>query len=247
MTRFVLVRGLAREAGHWHDFDAALRAHVPECTVERIDLPGNGSRWRERSPISTAEMAVALRSAVWDASDEPPVVIAISLGAMVGLDWLRRWPADPLRGLVAINTSVGGVCRAWERLQPRAMVTTLRTIGVRDPVARELEVLALTTTEHRRDRELAEVHAGFHAARPIARANVLRQMAAAVRFRAPRLSTRVPILILNSAFDRMVAPRCSAKIAAAYGATLERHPSAGHDLTLDDPNWCAEQTAAWLR
>ena len=86
MTRFVLVRGLAREAGHWHDFDAALRAHVPECTVERIDLPGNGSRWRERSPISTAEMAVALRSAVWDASDEPPVVIAISLGAMVGLD-----------------------------------------------------------------------------------------------------------------------------------------------------------------
>jgi len=119
-------------------------------------------------------------------------------------------------------------------------------MAVRDPVARELDVLELTTAEHRGDRALAEVHAAIHARRPVARANVLRQMISAARFWAPRLSTRVPILVLHSSADRMVAPACSARIAAAYGATLERHPSAGHDLTLDDPRWCAERISAWL-
>jgi hypothetical protein len=42
-----------------------------------------------------------------------------------------------------------------------------------------------------------------------------------------------------------VNPSYSVKIAAAYRAQLAVHPSAGHDLTLDDPSWCAAQITTW--
>lgn len=244
--RFVLIRGLAREAGHWHEFDRGLIEQFPSATVERHDLPGNGALWRETSPLDTGAMAATLRSRIFAGDRRPPTLVAISLGAMVCIDWLRRWPSDPLAGLVAINTSVGGVCKPWERLRIPALVHTLQTLAERDPVARELAILELTTSEHRNDHGLAERHAALHRERPIRRVNVVRQMLAAASFRIDRVSTSTPVLLLNAARDRMVDPRCSAKLARALGATLAVHPSAGHDLTLDDPRWCAEQTRAWF-
>ena len=244
--RFVLVRGLAREASHWHDFDAGLLAHYPGATVERHDLPGNGEHWRETSPLSTAGLAEALRERVLAADPRPPVLVAISLGAMVCLEWLRRWPQDPLAGLAVINTSVGGLCPPWQRLRIPALVHTLATLAERDPIAREQAILDLTTSQYRDDRALAELQAAFHRARPIRRVNVLRQMVAAAGFRLETLETQVSILILNSLADRMVDARCSRRLAAAIDAQLVVHPDAGHDLTLDDPRWCGEVIARWL-
>src|SRR5690606_19447754 len=136
--RFVLIRGLAREAGHWHEFDVELRERFADAVVERHDLPGNGARFREPSPLAISAMAADLRARVQAADRRAPVLIAISLGAMVCLEWLRSWPEDPIVGLVAINTSIGGICRPWERMRVPAMLHTLRALAERDPVAREL-------------------------------------------------------------------------------------------------------------
>ncbi|HVI02055.1 MAG TPA: alpha/beta fold hydrolase [Enhygromyxa sp.] len=246
VQRFVLIRGLAREAGHWHELDRLLLEQFGEATIERVDLPGNGARWRERSPLDIATMAADLRARVWASDRRPPVLIAISLGAMVCLEWLRRWPADPIVGLVAINTSAGKLSAPWERLRVPAWISTARSLLERDPVARELGILELTTSGHRGDRALAERHAAFHRERPIRRTNVVRQMIAAAGFRVDRRSSGAPVLLLNSAGDRMVDPRCSVKLARLLGAPLEVHPTAGHDLSLDDPRWCVERLHAWL-
>lgn len=246
MMRFVLVRGLAREAGHWQAFEPKLRERFPDAGIECHDLPGNGALWRERSPVDTASMAADLRERVWSRGRQPVVLVAISLGAMVCFDWRQRWRADPLLGLVAINTSIGGLCRPWQRLQIPALISTLRTMALSDPVARERAILELTTSDHRDDLELARRHAALHDERPIARINVLRQMLAAARFRAEPVGSRTPVLCLSSTRDRMVDPVCSERIAKALAAQLVSHPRAGHDLTLDDPSWCAEQIAAWM-
>lgn len=245
--RFVLIRGLAREAGHWHDFDQALAQRFSGAQIEREDLPGNGVRWRETSPLDTKTMAAQLRARIWASSAEPPILIAISLGAMVSLDWLRRWPSDPLAGLVTLNTSVGGLCRPWERMRIPALVRTLAALAQTDPFARELAILALTTSEHRDDRALAHAHVALHAARPIRRSNVVRQLLAAASLRVDSLTSPIPVLVLSGAGDRMVDPSCSARIAAALGAAQALHPSAGHDLSLDDPEWCAAQISSWWR
>jgi pimeloyl-ACP methyl ester carboxylesterase len=244
--RFVLVRGLAREAGHWLNFDRVLLEYFPDAVIERHDLPGNGSRWRDRSPLDVASMAADLRERVWSRERTPVVLVAVSLGAMVGFEWRQRWPNDPLRALVGINTSIGGLCRPWQRLQIPALFSTLDTLALRDAVARERAILELTTSEHRNDLALAQRHASLHEAQPTARGNVLRQMLAAARFRAAPAGSPVPVLLLSSAADRMVDPACSRRIALAFGADLAVHPSAGHDLSLDDPSWCAEQISTWL-
>jgi pimeloyl-ACP methyl ester carboxylesterase len=244
--RFVLVRGLAREAGHWPPFDRDLQGRFPDAQIERHDLPGNGARWRERSPLDTASMAADLRERVWSRGRAPVVLVAISLGAMVGFEWRQRWPTDPVRGLVAINTSIGGLCRPWQRLQIPALAATCKTLTLRDAVARERAILELTTSEHRNDLALARRHAALYDAQPTGRANVLRQMLAAARFRAQPVRSQPPVLLLSSTADRMVDPACSRQIAAALGAQLVVHPSAGHDLPLDDPSWCTTQIATWL-
>jgi pimeloyl-ACP methyl ester carboxylesterase len=243
----VLIRGLAREAGHWHDFDQALAQRFPGARIEREDLPGNGARFRESSPLDTQTMAAQLRARIWASSAEPPILVAISLGAMVSLDWLRRWPGDPLAGLVTLNTSVGGLCRPWERMRIPALLRTLAALAEADPLARELAILNLTTREHREDRALAAKHVALHAARPIRRINVIRQLLAAASLRVDSLTTSTPVLVLSGAGDRMVDPCCSARIAAMLGAAHAVHPSAGHDLSLDDPGWCADQISAWWR
>jgi pimeloyl-ACP methyl ester carboxylesterase len=164
---------------------------------------------------------------------------------MTCLEWLRRWPEE-VEGMVAINTSVGGLSKPWERMRPRAMVETLRTIARIDPVARERAVLDLTTSRHRDDLELARRQAALSRARPVRRWNIARQILAAGGFRYRGERAHVPLLVLSSAGDRMVAPVCSRAVAEAYGGRLRVHPEAGHDLSLDEPTWCVDEIEAWL-
>lgn len=72
----------------------------------------------------------------------------------------------------------------------------------------------------------------------------VRQLHAAVRYRI-QSPPRVPILLLASRHDRLVDVRCSHSIARAWRCDLHEHPSAGHDLPLDDPDWVVEHVATW--
>jgi pimeloyl-ACP methyl ester carboxylesterase len=81
---------------------------------------------------------------------------------------------------------------------------------------------------------------------PVSRRNALRQLLAAARFSAAD-KPAVPLLVLAGAADGMVSPRCSQRLAQAWGASFALHPTAGHDLPLDDADWVAREVAAWLR
>jgi pimeloyl-ACP methyl ester carboxylesterase len=92
--------------------------------------------------------------------------------------------------------------------------------------------------------EQAERWAQLQDDAPIRRATVLRQLWAAMRFRAPpRLETRV--LVLAGARDPFTDPACPRRVASHFGATLAVHPEAGHDLSIDCPEWTAAQIADW--
>ena len=63
MTTWVLLRGLARESRHWGEFPRLLQQALPAGDeVLALDLPGNGSRWRERTPASVEALAEAARA-----------------------------------------------------------------------------------------------------------------------------------------------------------------------------------------
>jgi pimeloyl-ACP methyl ester carboxylesterase len=235
MTTWVLLRGLAREAGHWGDFAQRLRARLPAGDgVVALDLPGNGELWRERSPVSVSDMVHAARTRI--GRPPPYVLVALSLGGMVALEWARRYPQD-LAGCVLVNSSFADVSPFWHRLQPRAALTLLGLLrpGL-SPRDRERRVLALTSNEPvepavlQRWIRCAENH-------PVSRANFLRQLRAAARFRAGANAPAVPLLLVASAQDRLASVQCSRALARRWGLPLQLHPTAGHDLPLDDPDW----------
>lgn len=244
MTTWVLLRGLAREARHWGDFVPALRGLLPpDHALLAPDLPGNGRRWREASPTTVEQLVHEARRELSPRRHRPPfVLVALSLGGMVAVQWAA---ADPARvaGCVLINSSLGGWSPFWQRLRPDSYpaLAGLLLPG-RSALARERAILHLTSS---RRPAVAEHWAAYAGECPVTRLNVLRQLAAAARYRAPVQAPRVPLLVLASAQDRLVSPRCSHAIARGWGAALREHPTAGHDLPLDAPEWTAGQIAGW--
>jgi len=59
MTTWVLLRGLTREIRHWGPLPQRLSFRLGGVPVMALELPGNGSRHRERSAGSVGQTVVA--------------------------------------------------------------------------------------------------------------------------------------------------------------------------------------------
>ena len=244
---WVLLRGLARESGHWGEFPQRLRQQLgPGHRVLAPDLPGNGRAWAARSPSSVAAMVQACRRELAYVLAEGPVrLVALSLGGMVAIEWARTAPAE-LAGCALDNTSLRGISPPWDRRRPAHWPTVLRLLRPgAPPQARERAVLPVTSADPSRHPAPVANWVALADAHPVAPANVMRQFWAAARFRAPQQPPPVPMLVLYAAGDRLVSPRCSRELARRWHLPLREHPWAGHDLPLDDPDWLAIQLVAW--
>jgi pimeloyl-ACP methyl ester carboxylesterase len=247
MSTWVLLRGLTRESRHWGEFPALLQAQLVSAQVVTLDLPGNGTLNAQPSPTSVPGMAAACRALLRERGLPPPYhLLAMSLGAMVALAWAHE-RADELRGCVLINSSLRTFSPWYQRLRPRNYGAVLGMLVSRDPTANERTVLAMTTRHPTVDSSmLLAAWVRWRSENPVSRANALRQLWAAMRFSTRRAAPPVPLLVLASAADGLVDPRCSQRLAQAWGATIRTHPTAGHDLPLDDGAWVAREVAAWL-
>lgn len=292
---WVLLRGLMRERRHWGDFPDQFRAAVPDAQIVTPDLPGNGANHRQRSPASVAGMVEACRADLRARGQHGPYsLLALSLGAMVAVQWQASYPDEVVR-LVLINTSMRPFSRFYQRLRWQNYPAIVRQLLLGGARRQEQLALRLTSVTHggdTRDSELLKLWVDYHHECPVSRLNALRQLVAAARFHAPQRAmapdtrghgpdpgqgedgharqgrerngqhngTRrarqsgglhaqhggAPLLVLAGARDRLVDPRCSRRLAQAWGAEFRLHPGAGHDLPLDDGAWVAAQVAAWL-
>lgn len=248
MSRWILLRGLTREVRHWGDLPERIAARWPEAGVHCVDLPGNGSRHADASPVAITPMLAAVRDEVATRGVVPPYhLLALSLGGLVAIEWGLRHPQE-LAGAVLVNTSVRPFAPWFRRLRPGAWPALGRLLlDVEGDATHEQLVLALTSTGRGDDaRRLADWIAWRRECR-VTRLNALRQLVAAARYRAPSAPPAVPLLVLASAADRLVDPRCSTRIAQRWGSAFALHPHAGHDLPLDDAPWVVERVAAWLQ
>ncbi len=244
MTSWVLLRGLTRESRHWGAFPDVLAARFPGAPVVAPDLPGNGRLNGERSPCSIAAMAGACRRAVAAAGVAPPyVVLALSLGAMVAVEWARRHPGD-VDGLVLVNTSFRPHAPFRWRLRPANYGALLRLPWTSVDL-REQAILRLTSTRAH-DAGTVLRWAAYGRERPVSPANAVRQLIAAARYRCDAPPVGTPLLLLGSAQDALVDVRCSRALADAWQVPLAVHPTAGHDLTYDDPEWVAARVRSWV-
>lgn len=242
---WIFLRGLSRATGHWGDFPERFAQAVPHSRVLPVELPGNGSLHRLSSPTRVSDMVAQARSQLQALGVAPPyAVLAMSLGAMVAVDWARAHPRE-LSHAVLINTSMRPFSPFYERLRPRQYARLLRlALGPASQAQWERAIFAMTT--HLSRETLVAHWVDLRRQHPVSRVNTLRQLLAAARFQAPVRAPEVPMLVLGSEQDALVSVRCSQALAQAWGCELRRHPSAGHDLPQDDPDWVLRQTTDWL-
>ena len=247
MTTWILLRGLTREAGHWGSFRHRLAQQAGgQDAVIALDLPGNGVLHGKASPASVPYMARACRAELARRGVAPPyVLVAMSLGAMVALDWCHEAPVE-VAGCVLINTSARGQGWFWQRLRPRNYASLLGLLRPGLPaLQRETAILGMTSSDPARHAGVAAQWAAMAISRPVRWQNALRQLLAAARYVPPVGRPGMPMLLLASEDDTLVSVQCSRDIAARWELPLQVHPHAGHDLPLDDPGWVLAQLGAW--
>ncbi len=243
---FYMVRGLIREAQHWGALPTRLQAVFPHARVSCLDLPGAGLAYRQRSPLQVAQMVLQMRQEFLQLRrpGEKAVLVAISLGGMIAAQWLQTFAHD-FHQVVLINTSFGGVSPLVQRLRPGAWGSMAQVLLA--PSARkEATILRLVSNNPDAQRSALPLWNQIRTERPVSLANTARQLWAASRFRLGPFKPDIPVLLLAGTRDRMVSVECSRAIARHWQAPLLEHPSAGHDLPLDDPDWIVRQVAGFV-
>ena len=244
----LLLRGLAREARHWGDFVDLLESRDGIGRVMCLDLPGVGTELARTTAVQVGPIVDELRTrwtAAKDGIEGDWAVLGISFGGMIGLDWCCRHPED-FKGLIVGNTSASNLGLPHERMTPKAMKHVVKSNLEKDPFKREKIVLEIVSNDPKKRAQVAKAWGRIAKESPIRRGTFMRQLIAAASYRCPD-SCPVPMLILASPGDRFVDVRCSERLAARIGGRLEYHPTAGHAISLDAPEWVAEKATHWLK
>ncbi|MBK9236581.1 MAG: alpha/beta hydrolase [Rhodoferax sp.] len=246
MNTWIFLRGLTRESGHWGAFVEQFQAALPGACVVALDLSGNGALCKQRSPTRVVDMVAHCRSQLNSAGVAAPYhLLAMSLGAMVAVAWADAHPQE-VAAQVLINTSMRPFSRFYQRLRP-ASYGALAALALPGATPQKWERTVLNLTTHHVHADILADWLALHQSHPVSRANALRQLWAAARYVAPKSVPTVPTLVLASRCDRLVNVECSRALARHWQCPLQQHPSAGHDLALDDAPWVVAQVLAFIR
>lgn len=236
---WIFLRGLVRGRGHWGEFPELFRQAFPDDEVELLDIPGNGERNQETSPWSLAEYVPLMRSQSKFIQQGRRVhVLAVSLGAMVAVEWMRQFPNDFEKMYLAVTSSQWSPF--YQRFQPRNYATLLKAVASTSP--ERIEEIILSSIVNSQDR-LNAVKPGMVAyttRHPVRRENLVRQLRAASQADFPDRPS-VAVKLIGTWGDRLVSPQCIQAIGKAWGLEPEMHPWSGHDIPIDDPIWLIER------
>ncbi len=235
--RWVLIRGLSRSRFHWLGFETLLKQSLNLETIDCPEIPGNGYLHNTETPSSLDAVVDHLRQQI-SLIKKPVGLFGISLGGMIATRWAQMYPEEVER-LVLVNTS-SSLSPFYHRFSIVKYLGTLKSIFVKNLEKSESFIMSSTSNCPLKWKpKLAEL-VKFQKEHPIATRNFIRQL---------RLASKVDftqkphknVLILTSAQDHLVNWHCSRRIAEQWQVPLLINPTAGHDLTLDDPQWIIEQ------
>lgn len=229
----VMLRGLIRSNFHWGDFPERL---APWCTnIIQPEIPGNGFRCDEKTPTSIHALMEDVRQQVHSQHSGAVIIIAVSMGAMIAMEWARCYPAE-IAAMHLMNTSLANMSLPWQRMQALALLALITQVTNRD----QLESAIMRWTMNLADRKtLEERWLTFNREHPLNWKNGIAQIWAASRYRGPLTAPIRQVWFYNANKDRLVKAACTARIAKKWHKPLDTHPSAGHDLPMDAGDWLA--------
>lgn len=237
----LILRGLARQRGHWGDFLHVLENSQRFASVHCLDLPGFGDQAHRKSPITINDIYTDLRSRftpLKNQNDLPWVVLGVSLGGMVLMEWAKSYP-DDFKTFFIVNSSSADTGLPWQRFHPLFTPQLLKAYPKGNYAIEEVVVNRITNQIEDKKKLIAE-WAKLADETPLNLKNVGAQIAAASIYNAPK-NLFANMCFMASANDRLVDVSCSQKLSERYSAPLFVHPTAGHEVCLDDPLWSIQK------
>lgn len=243
--QWVVIRGLGRETEHNKEFMDILRMMDPNAEVKGVDLPGAGEFYKLSSPMSIESIAEFVAMELKKNAVDERYIISVSLGAMVVTALLKNYP-ELAQGAILANASFANLSPFYHRLQIEAYMHLYRAATATSLQERERAVLDMVS--NRPDRHnFIEPWAEIARKRPVSTLNFVKQLFSAATYNVDMHPPKVPMLVLVSAQDRMVKSECSKKLAEYWDVPMETHPTAGHEIWLDDGPWVAEKAMSFFK
>ena len=235
LPHLVLLRGLIRSRFHWEQFPQQLQSAFPDHPILTPELAGNGERYREKTPFSVAAMVEDIRQQITDTrrNQQPVIIIAVSMGAMIASEWARRYPQE-IDQLHLINTSFSNLSLPWQRMQAPAFFSLVSRLFDRQKLEREIIRWTINTDQ---GAELEKRWQHFAVTHPLSHRNAITQLLSASSYRGPLKAPLNNAFFYCSRHDQLVNSHCTRQIAHQWQKPLLIHQSAGHDLSMDDPQW----------
>ncbi|MDH4469302.1 MAG: alpha/beta hydrolase [Bacteriovoracaceae bacterium] len=222
----------------------------PHAHIYGLDIPGTGNLHLSSSFLSVRKNVLYLRDRfiklVGTDQGQNNYLIGISLGGMMSIEWMQKFPED-FKKAILINTSMSGVSPLYHRMFPSSFFQLLFSPVMPKERWRQSIIYKLTSSlGNDRKKEVIDHWEMIAKTAPVSTANSLRQLWAGASFWPNKSRPAVPLQIFSSVQDHLVSHQCSERIAKLWDVPIQRHPTAGHDLLLDDPKWCAQNAAAFF-
>lgn len=248
---FILIRGLIRSRFHWHTFPKILSSYLTKSNIPHeiitLNIAGNGARFSEKTPLTIEAMAsdacseiiTLLDSSLGLFAHESKIhLIGISMGGMIASHAAKLLLAQgrPPSSLHLINSSFSDIASLLKRFKLQAGLSLAAHLtSIRQ---RERCILKWTSNQKETD-QYTEAWINEAHLHPISFRNGLVQLYAASRCPIPE-KPEVLCRVYGSLNDRLVDFECSRLIADKWDVPILIADKAGHDLSLDDPEWLAD-------
>lgn len=232
------------ESFHWWDFFPQLKSRFPNDQFHTAEILGNGKLYEHHTPLSIKKNITALREQVpLDGSKK--VLFGFSLGGMLALEWAHAHP-DEVEAVILVNCSLNNSA-FYKRMTAYSLSNILKSGFEKDLHKREEMIIRMTTANIPPERvsEIALQWGPRGKEFPVKPLNFIWQLGVATQI-SQRAAPPAPVLVLSSSQDRVVHPDCSKKIADTWKLPLYSHPTAGHDLTLEDPDWVLDHVGRFI-
>ncbi|MBC7428600.1 MAG: alpha/beta hydrolase [Bacteriovorax sp.] len=238
-NRWIFLRGLTRGNIHWSVFPEIFKKINPDAQMEFLEIPGNGLCSEEKSPVSAGALLDSLRiKSNFVKNKESFHLCGISLGGMAAMKWAESYPGEVL-SVAVINSSLAQFSTFNKRLLPENYETLLRTLFMHGHYQQEESVLKITSNRFEETKKNLEAFAVFSENHKVTKINFLRQLILAKSININSV-VKKPFKVISSQNDRLVDHGCSKQIVLKLGGKEFIHPTAGHDLPLDEPEWLSE-------
>jgi pimeloyl-ACP methyl ester carboxylesterase len=243
-----LLRGLVREKEHWGDFKSKVQEAFPDAKIITPEIQGVGQYVDNISPNNFPEMIEFMRSNhnEFFCADQENVLMAMSMGGMITRQWIEMYPTD-FKRVILVNTSFKGINPLFNRLKPAGILNFFKIFLSPGVEAREKSIIKMVSNNSQNHPQIIKEWIGIQNLRPVKRASFVNQIKAALTFAPPQTwPGNLPLLILAGKKDRLCSYKSSQKLHQVWGGQYLEHPTAGHDLPIDDGPWLVEKMKRWM-